>query len=90
MNCLFSFIGGAFGFLRSGTEDQMGILKKGVFIGIVLGIILGILSMFTPRGISIGAGFSDALDIFVRVTILVIVFMIGVLIGDFLETRRKK
>ena len=43
---LVLIIGIVFGFLRSGKEDLVSLIKQGLLIGIVLGFILGVLSIF--------------------------------------------
>ncbi|MDD1708224.1 MAG: hypothetical protein LUQ33_03515 [Methanoregulaceae archaeon] len=83
-------IGVAFGYFRSGKEDQVVLIKQGLVIGIIVGFILGILSIFTPSGMSIHAGIEDAVGITVRVIILALIFVIGVMIGDYLEMQKKK
>jgi hypothetical protein len=87
---LVLIIGLTFGYFRSGKEDLVTLLKQGLTIGIILGLILGVLSIFTPGGMSTGAGIAGAVGVSVKVIILAIFFIIGVMIGDFLETRRKK
>lgn len=82
--------GGAFGYLKSGKEDQVVLIKKGLVVGVILGFILGILSIFTPSGMSIRAGIEGAVGVTVRVIILALIFVIGVMIGDYLEMQKKK
>ena len=86
---LILVMGIVFGYLRSGKEDLGSLVKQGLLIGIVLGCILGVLSIFTPGGMSTGSGIVSAVDFAVRVIILAIIFIIGVMIGDFLETRKR-
>jgi hypothetical protein len=88
---LLALVAGAvFGYLRSGREDLVPLLKQGLFIGIVLGIMLGILSLLTPGGMSIGAGIEGVIGAAVKVIILVFIFIIGVMIGDIFEMRKKQ
>jgi len=86
---LILIVGISFGYIRSGKEDLGILVKQGLLIGIILGCILGILSIFAPGGMSTGSGIVSAVDFAVRVIILAIIFIIGVMIGDFLETRKK-
>jgi hypothetical protein len=86
---LVLILGIVFGFLRCGKEDLVSLIKQGLLIGIVLGLILGVLSIFSPGGMSMGAGVVGAVGVSVKVIILAIIFIIGVMLGDFLETARE-
>ena len=83
-------MGIAFGYLRSGKEDLVTLLKQGLALGIVLGIILAILSLVSPGGTSEGSKVVGAIDLSVRVILLAIFFIIGVMVGDLLEGRRRQ
>jgi hypothetical protein len=84
-------IGITFGFFHHGKEDLTGILKNSAIIGIVLGIIFVLISMFLiPGGISIGVGFLGVFGIFIEIMIMVIIFIVGAFIGDWLEGVLKK
>jgi amino acid transporter len=74
-------IGIAYGFLRPGKENKWGLLKWGVIIGIILAIVFWLISFFIS-GIG-GFGFWAFI-------IYLIVFIIGVFIGDALEGLKKK
>ena len=83
-------MGIAFGYLRSGKEDLVTLLKQGLALGIVLGITLAILSLVSPGGTSEGSKVVGAIDLSVRVILLAIFFIIGVMVGDLLEGRRRQ
>jgi hypothetical protein len=84
-------IGITFGFFHHGKEDLMGILKNSAIIGIVLGIIFVLVSMFLiPGSISIGVDFLGVFGIFIEIIIMVIIFIVGAFIGDWLERALKK
>jgi hypothetical protein len=84
-------LGIAFGFFHRGKEDFVGILKNSAIIGFVLGSIFVLASMFlVPEGISIGIGFLDVYRIFIVIILFVIIFIMGALIGDWLESALKK
>ena len=83
-------IGVTFGYIRRGKEDQLVLIKQGLVIGVIIGFILGILSIFTPSGMSIHAGIEGAVGITVRAIILALIFVIGVMIGDYFEMLKKK
>jgi len=72
--------------MRSGKEDKWGLLKWGLIMGIILGII-GLISLFTG---GILAGLGEAWGVFISIVLYVIVFIIGVFIGDMLEGMKKK
>ncbi len=84
-------IGIVFGFFHHGKEDFMGLLKNGAIIGIVLGIIFVLVSMFiVPGVISMDVGFLGVFGIFIEIMMFVIIFIVGVFIGDWLENILKK
>lgn len=84
-------IGIAFGFFHRGKEDFVGILKNSAIIGLVLGSIFVIVSMFlVPEGISIDVSFLGVYRIFIVIFLFVIIFVMGALIGDWLEGVLKK
>jgi hypothetical protein len=84
-------IGIAFGFFHRGKEDFMGILRNGAIAGLVLGIIFVLIARFiVPDGISLDVGFLGIFGIFIVIIIYVIIFIIGAVIGDWLEGMQKK
>jgi hypothetical protein len=87
---LILIIGIAFGFLRRGKDDKWELLKQGAIIGIVLGIIFGLISLFlAPGSIALGTGLVGGISIFIGIVILVIIFVVGVFIGDLEGILRK-
>ncbi len=83
---LILVIGVAFGYLRKGKEDFWGLLKTGAILGIVLAVIFGIIAfLFAPGTIGLGLGLAGGIGIFIGVILLVIIFLAGVFIGDWLE-----
>jgi hypothetical protein len=79
-------IGIAFGFFHRGKEDRMGILRNGAIAGLVIGIIFVLTSMFlVPGEIGLDVGFLGIFGIFIEILIYVIIFVIGSLVGDWLE-----
>lgn len=87
---LILVLGIAYGFFHKGKEDLWGMLKTGAIIGIVLAIIFGIIAfLFAPGGIGLGIGALGGLGIFIGIIILVIIFIVGAFIGDWLEGLRK-
>jgi hypothetical protein len=88
---LILIIGIAFGYLRKGKEDFRGLLKTGAIIGIVLAVLFGLVAfLFAPGAIGLGLGLAGGIGIFIGVILLVIIFLAGVFIGDWLEGMQKK
>ncbi|HQA81120.1 MAG TPA: hypothetical protein PLV96_10025 [Methanoregulaceae archaeon] len=83
-------MGIAFGYLRSGKEDLMTLIRQGLALGIVIGLILVILSLVSPQGEIGGSQVAGAIDLSVRVILLALFFIIGVMVGDLLEAGRKQ
>ena len=80
---LILIIGIAYGFLHKGKEDKLGLLKTGAIFGLIAYLV-------APGAIGIGVGVVGALGIFIGIVILVIIFIVGVFIGDFLEGALRK
>ncbi len=78
-------LGIIYGYISPGKENRGALLRNGLIIGIVLAIILAILGTFVGGAIMALAGVA----IFVEVVILTVLFIIGTLIGDWLEGRSK-
>jgi len=88
---LILVIGIAYGFLYPGKEDKWGLLKTGAIIGIVLGILFGLIALFfAPGAIGLGVGMVGGIYIFIGIITLVIIFIAGVFIGDFIQGALKK
>ncbi len=87
---LILIIGIIYGYVRPGKEDKWGLLKTGIIIGIILGVIFGLIAaILAPGGIGLVIGFLGAIGIFIGIIFLVILFIIGVFIGDWLEGMKK-
>ena len=81
----------AFGYLQKGKEDFRGFLKTGAIIGIVLAVLFGFVAfLFAPGAIGRGLGMAGGIGIFIGVILLVIIFLAGAFIGDWLEGMQKK
>ena len=79
---LILIIGVAYGFLHKGKEGYRHLLKSGSIIGIVLCIIFVLISMLTGIGLIMGLAGGIGL---IGIIILVVIFLVGAFIGDFLE-----
>lgn len=82
-------IGMIYGFLKTGKENRVSLLKRGLFIGIMLGIVLIILGISMGGYMMMGASSIVGVVIFLEVMIVTVFFIIGTLIGDFLEYKMR-
>jgi hypothetical protein len=91
MFLLILLIGIVFGYVRKGKQDLWGLLRTGALVGVVLGAILGVIAFFlAPGGIGLALGFLGAVGIFIAFILLVILFIVGVFIGDYIEKAMEK
>ena len=84
-----SFVFGVlYGYRRPGKEDRAGLMKSGAKWGLVIGLGFGLLDYFTaysmPRLVGLTFGW------IIGIIILTIAFVLGTVIGDFLEVKFKK
>ncbi len=78
-------LGVIYGYVNPGKEDRINILKKAVIIGIVIGAIIGFaFAAFIPFAGVIFAGFSIISSVLFTLY-FAIAFVIGTIVGDFLE-----
>jgi hypothetical protein len=85
---LLAFIAGCvYGYVNPGKEDKGNLLKKGLRIGVGVGIVFTVLNLFgkgSPGPVTtltvsiIGIGF------------LTLMFIVGTILGDWLEHKIKK
>ncbi len=84
-------MGIVFGFIHRGKEDYTGLLKNGALAGLLLGIIFVLAAQYlVPGWTSIGFGFLGVFGIFVEILIFLIIFILGVFIGDRIECSLRK
>lgn len=80
-------VGFLYGWLTPGQQDKGGILKTGIVWGLIFGVILAVLGFaIGSNPILIGTG-SGILGFIVALIIIVVLFVIGVWVGDLLEGR---
>ncbi len=79
-------LGVIYGFINPGKEDRWNIIKKSLAIGVVLGILLGLIVavLLPPVGI-IFAGFT-VIGVILFVLYFTVLFVIGTIVGDILES----
>ncbi len=85
---LLAFVGGIiYGYINPGREEKGKLLRKGLRIGVGVGIVFAVLSLFVPGSMGFGATFIGSI---VLIGFLTLVFIVGTIIGDWLEHKIKK
>jgi len=84
---LVALVGGvAYGYFKKGREDKGRLFRKGLMWGVILAAVLALVAAFGEIGLAAaGQGF---ILLALEALILVALFVLGVLIGDWLEHRR--
>jgi len=82
-----------YGYSNPGSEDRVHLLKKGVAIGLVLGFVITVFASFIGLAmvgpvIGATAGIVGGISVIIGVVYLTVIFVIGTLIGDFIENIR--
>lgn len=94
LTAVIVLIGVIYGFFRKGTEDYWQLLKRGIIIGLAIGIII-VIAGLVAGGLMAGliggviGGFLagiGGLSVMVFIVIVTIEFIVGVFIGDILES----
>ncbi|MBU2617299.1 MAG: hypothetical protein KKI07_01295 [Euryarchaeota archaeon] len=88
LELLVGIAGLIYGYVKPGKEDKMALLKKGLVIGLALGVIFSLLGLFAGAGLLFAVG--TVAGVLIAVIYLTIIFIIGTLIGDWLEIKLKK
>jgi len=83
-----------YGYSNPGSEDRVHLLKKGVAIGLVLGFVITVFASFIGLAmvgpvIGATAGIVGGISVIIGVVYLTVIFVIGTLIGDFIENIRR-
>lgn len=82
------FIAGIiYGYMSPGKEDKGRLLRKGVKIGVIIGVVFGLLNLFMGGLLAFGA---TLIGFIIGIAVLTIIFIVGTIIGDWLEARLKK
>lgn len=80
-------VGFLYGWLTPGHQDKGGILKTGIIWGLIFGAILALLGFaIGSNPILLGSG-GGILGFIVALVVIVVLFVIGVWVGDLLEGR---
>lgn len=80
-------IGLAYGFMSPGRQDKSQLFKKGLLWGLVIAVVVALLGWLfnaNPLGLA-DVGF---FGILIAAVVLTIVFVLGVWIGDWFDSRR--
>lgn len=81
-------VGIAYGYMVKGKTDKSEVFKKGLLWGVVVAIVVALLGfLFNVNPLGLGdAGF---LGIVLSFVVLTLLFILGVWIGDWIESRRE-
>lgn len=83
-------VGVLYGWLTPGQQDKGRILKTGLVWGLIFGLILAVLGFAVGSNpILLGSG-SGIVGFVVALIVIVVLFVIGVWVGDLLEGRPKR
>ncbi len=83
----FAF-GIVYGFRHRGKEDRAGLLRDGAKWGLVIGLGIGLLDYVATENVS---RFISLTQIGVLgILVITVVFVVGTVLGDFLEVKLKK
>lgn len=88
LDILAFLIGIGYGYFNPGREDKKGMLKKGAIYGLILGAIFAVLSVFFGGG-SLMFAPASGFFAFLSVVYIVVIFIVGTWIGDWIEEKRK-
>lgn len=85
---LLAFVAGVvYGYVNPGKEKKGKLLRKGLRIGVGVGIVFAILSLFVRGSQGFGATF---IGFVIWIGFLTLIFILGTIIGDWLEHNIKK
>lgn len=83
-----AFFGGiAYGYFSPGRQDLKTILMKGLLYGIVVAIVLALIGYFLNYN-PLGFGGTGVVGLIISVVVIVLLFVLGAWIGDWLEHRK--
>lgn len=77
-----------YGWLKPGAQDKSQLFVRGLVFGLIVGVVLALFGYaIGSNPIYFGSGF---LALILGVTIITLLFILGVWLGDLLEGRPKK
>lgn len=90
LDMLIIIAGIIYGYSRHGKEDTWGIIKKGVKIGFFIGVFFGVVGLLLNGPIAgFVAGTLGIIGFVIAAFFISVEFVIGIIIGDFLEHQIK-
>lgn len=78
-------VGIAYGWWKPGRQSKWEVFKKGILIGAVISILFALLGYATGFD-PLGLGLTGLLGTFVAFLVLTVIFVIGVWLGDWIES----
>ncbi len=85
---LLAFVAGVvYGYVNPGKEEKGKLLRKGLRTGVGVGIVFAILNLFVRGSPGFGATFIGSV---IWIGFLTSIFILGTMIGDWLEHKIKK
>ncbi len=91
LDLLIIIAGIIYGYVHPGKEDRLHIIKKSLKYGLVIGAVFGVLGLFTGNIlVALARGIGGTIGLIIMALIISIYFVIGTLVGDFLEEKFKK
>ncbi|MCA1830490.1 MAG: hypothetical protein LC663_03115 [Actinobacteria bacterium] len=83
-------VGIAYGYLTPGRQNKTELFKKGVLWGIVIAVVLAVLGFVFGSNPLFLTGAGGVIGFVIAAIVLVLVFILGVWIGDALESRKSR
>ena len=83
-------VGIAVGYFVSGKQDKSRLFWIGAIWALVIAVVLNVIGWFTGYNPLTGAGDVDGTGIFLSFIVSLVVFLVGVWIGDMVEGRRTR
>ncbi len=85
---LLAFIAGIiYGYTNPGKEKKGKLLRKGLRIGVGVGIVFAVINLFVTSHHSFAATLAASI---IWIGFLTLMFILGTMLGDFLEHKIKK
>jgi hypothetical protein len=85
---LLAFVAGTvYGYVNPGKEEKGKLLRKGLRTGVGVGIVFGVLNLFLGGPVGFGTTLIGSV---IWIGFLTLIFILGTIIGDWLEHKIKK
>ncbi|HET6404081.1 MAG TPA: hypothetical protein VFH78_05500 [Candidatus Thermoplasmatota archaeon] len=83
-------IGVAYGYFATGKQDKSRLFWTGAVIALILAVVLNVIGFFTGNNPTTGGDNVNGTAIFLSAIVSLVIFLVGVWIGDMLEGRRHR